>query len=133
MAAVDPSQAARKAGDALLIARIWGGLIALCHLAGLAGAIVPLFLHTTYPSGSHVATTLVSLAHHIVALVAAVMVLVGLRRARFALLLTITLSVAHCVSIAPLSAFAAVVGFGFGLFLYVPPLALIYWRPEEFR
>jgi hypothetical protein len=73
------------------------------------------------------------LADHIVALVTAVMLLIGLRSARFALLLTVAVSIAHCISILPLSAVAGLAGFGFGVFLYVPPLVLIYCRPEEFR
>lgn len=133
MAAVDSPQPTRSAGDALVITRIWGGLIAICHLGGLAGAVAPLFVHITSTSGSPVLTASVSVAHHVVALVTAIMLLIGLRSARFALLLTIGLSVAHCLSIASVSPFVALVGFGFGLFLYVPPLALIYWRPEEFR
>jgi hypothetical protein len=133
MAAVDSPQAARRAGDALIITRIWGGFIAVCHLGGLAGAVAPLFVHTTSTSASPVLMASVSVAYHVVALVAAVMLLIGLRSARFALLLTIGLSAAHCVSLISTSAIIAAVGFGFGLFLYVPPLVLIYWRPEEFR
>ena len=56
----------------MIIARIWGGFMVLCHLAGLAGAVVPLFLHTAYASGSNVATAFVSVAHHIGALVAVI-------------------------------------------------------------
>lgn len=133
MPALDSPQAARKGADALILARIWGGLIALCHLGGLAGALVPVFLPATRTSAWHIGTTLVSLGHHIAALVAAVMLLVGLRSARFVLLLVIALSIAHCVSVFSASAVGAVVGFGFGLFLYVPPLVLIQWRPHQFR
>jgi hypothetical protein len=119
--------------NALIITRIFGGLIAVCHLGGLAGAVAPLFVQITSTSGSPVLIAFVSVAHHVVALVTAIMLLIGLRSARFGLLLTIGLSVAHCLSIASVSPFVALVGFGFGLFLYVPPLALIYWRPERFR
>ena len=133
MPTLDSPQATRKAGDALILVRIWGGFIALCHLGGLAGALVPLFLPATRTSAWHIATTSASLAHHIAALVAAVMLLVGLRSARFALLLAIALSVAHCVSLFSVSVVGAVVAFGFGLFLYVPPLVLIQWRPQQFR
>ena len=133
MPAVDSPQPIRKAGDALIITRIWGGFIAVCHLGGLAGAVAPLFLHIASTSGSPALMASVSLPHHVVALVSAVMLLIGLRSARFALLLTIALSVAHCFSLVSVSVFVALVGFGFGLFLYVPPLVLIYWRPLEFR
>jgi hypothetical protein len=133
MPTVDSPQATRKAVDALILTRIWGGFIALCHLGGLAGALVPLVLPATRTSAWHIGTTSVGVGHHIAALVAAVMLLVGLRSARFALLLTIALSIAHCVSLFSDSAVAAVVGFGFGLFLYVPPLVLIQWRPHQFR
>ena len=122
-----------KSKDALLIARIWAAFIALCHLGGLAGAVAPLFFHSTCSSGSPLAAIAVSLAHHIVALITAVLLLIGLRSARFALVLTIALSAAHSVSLMSASSIMAAVGFGFGLFLYVPPLVLIYWRPKEFR
>jgi hypothetical protein len=133
MPATDSSQATRKAGDALILTRIWGGLIALCHLGGLAGALVPLVLPATRTSAWHIGTSFVSLGHHIAALVAAVMLLVGLRSARFALLLVIALSIAHCVSLFSVTPVGAVMGFGFGLFLYVPPFVLIQWRPRQFR
>ena len=133
MPAADFPQPASKAGEALIFARIFGGLIALCHLGGLAGAVVPLFLPTAFRSSSHLAITFVSLAHHIVALFTAAMLLIGLRTARVGLLLVIALSIAHCLFILPHSAVVGVVAFGFGLLLYIPPLALIYWRPEELR
>ena len=132
-----PSEVVRpaptKSKEALLIARIWAAFIALCHLGGLAGAVAPLFFHTTYSSGSDVGAIAVSLAHHIVALITAALLLIGLRSVRFALLLTIALSAAHSDSLMSASSIMAAVGFGFGLFLYVPPLVLIYWRPKEFR
>jgi hypothetical protein len=121
-----------KSKDALLIARIWAAFIAVCHLGGLAGAVAPLFFHTTYSSGSDLAAIFASLAHHIVALITATLLLIGLRSARFALVFTIALSAAHSVSLMSASPILAVVAFGFGLFLYVPPLVLIYWRPEDF-
>jgi hypothetical protein len=130
MPALDSPQAARKAGDALILTRIWGGFIALCHLGGLAGALAPLFLRTAPTSGSYV---FVSLAHHILALVAAVMLLIGLRRSRFVLLLVIVVSIAHGVSVFTVSPLGAMMAFGFGLFLYVPPFVLIQWRPYQFR
>jgi hypothetical protein len=129
MAAVNSTQPTGRVGDALIIARIWGGFIALCHLGGLAAASAPLFVYTISTSD----LCIICLVHHVVALASAVMLLIGLRSARFALMLTIGLSVAHCVPYASQSVFAALVLFGFGLFLYVPPLALIYWRREEFR
>jgi hypothetical protein len=133
MPEVDFPQPARKAGEALIFARIFGGLIALCHLGGLAGAVVPLFLSTAFTSSSQLAITFVSSAHHIVALVTAAMLLIGLRTARVGLLLVIALSIAHCLFILPHSMVVGFVAFGFGLMLYIPPLALIYWRPDEFR
>ena len=133
MPAADFPRPARKAGEALIFAPIFGGLIALCHLGGLAGAVVPLFLSTASKSNSHLAITFVTLAHHIVALVTAAMLLIGLRTARVGLLLVIALSIAHSLFILPISPVIGVVAFGFGLLLYIPPLALIYWRPEEFR
>jgi hypothetical protein len=95
MPAVDPLRAVGRAGDALILARIWGGLVMILHVAGLAGALVSLFLRATYISGSRIAMTSVRLGHHIVALVAAVMLLIGLRSARFALLLTVARSALH--------------------------------------
>ena len=133
MPAVDFPQPAGKRGEALIFVRIFGGFIALCHLGGLAGAVVPLFLSTAFKSSSHLAITFVSLAHHIVALVTAAMLLIGLRTARFGLLLVIALSIAHCLFILPHSVVLGIAGFGFGLMLYIPPLALISWHPEEFR
>ena len=133
MPALDSPQATRKGADALTLARIWGALIALCHLAGLAGALVPVFLPATRTSAWHIGTISIGLAHHIAALIAAVLLLIGLRTARFALLLVIALSIAHCVSLFSASAVSAIAGFGFGVFLYVPPLVLIHWRPQQFR
>lgn len=133
MPAADSPQPARKAGEVLIFARIFGGLIAVCHLCGLGGAVVPLFLPTAFSSSSHLAITFISLAHHIVALVTAAMLLIGLHTARVGLLLVIALSIAHCLFILPHSAVVGIVAFGFELMLYIPPLALIYWHPEEFR
>jgi hypothetical protein len=130
MPSLDSPQATRKAGDALILARIWGGFIALCHLGGLAGAVAPLFLPSASTPSSYV---FVSLAHHIVALGAGVMLLIGLRSSRLALLLVIVLSIAHGVAVTSVSAVGAAVAFAFGLFLYVPPLVLIQWRPQQFR
>jgi hypothetical protein len=122
---------ASKSRDALLIVRIWAAFIALCHIGGLAGVIVPLFIRPA--SGWDFAVTLVALSDHIVALVTATMLLIGLRKARFALLVAIIFTAAHAVSLVPVFAFADADGFGFGLLLYVPPLVLIHWRPQDFR
>jgi hypothetical protein len=128
MPALDPPPSTHKAGDALILTRIWGGFMALCHLGGLVGALAPLFLRTTLSW-----YVFVSLAHHVVALVAAVMLLIGLRSARLVLSLVIVLSIAHGMAMFSVSALGAMVTFGFGLFLYVPPLVLIQWRPQYFR
>jgi hypothetical protein len=133
MPAGNSPQVAAKDADALIFARIWGGLIAVCDLGGLAGAVVPLFFHSTNTPGSRLAVMFLSLAHHIIALITAIMLLIGLRSARFGLLLTIALTIARCVFILSLSVVVALVLFGFGLLLYVPPLVLIYWRPKQFR
>ena len=130
MPTLDSPQTTSKAGDALMLARIWGGFIAVCHIGGLAGALAPMFLSATSTSASYV---FVSLAHHIVALVAAVMLLIGLRSAQLLLLLVIVLSIAHSVTVFPVSGLLAVATFAFGLFLYVPPFVLIHWRPQQFR
>ena len=116
MPAVDSPQVARKAGDALILARIWGGFMALCHLGGLAGALAPFLVRTTYTSTAPVTTTFISLAHHIVALVTAVMLLIGLRKARFALLLVLVLAIARSASILSLTPLGGVVGLAFALF-----------------
>src|SRR6266513_1258285 len=95
----DSPEAMGKAGTALIIVRGWGAFIALCHLGGLAGAFVPVFLPATRTSGWSLGTTSVSVAHHIAAVVAGVTLLVGLRSARFALLLAVALSVSYCLTL----------------------------------
>ncbi|MEN3368185.1 MAG: hypothetical protein V7609_328 [Verrucomicrobiota bacterium] len=128
------TQAVPKPTWPVIVARIWAGFMALCHLGGLAGALVPLFVPPTYTSDYHPAIVLLSTVHHIIALVAAGMLFALLRSARFALLLAVALNTAYCVlCVISLSAPVAIAGFGFGLALYVPPLALIYWRSEEFH
>jgi hypothetical protein len=128
------TQTVTKATWVLIVARIWAGFMALCHFGGLAGAIVPLFVRPTSTAGYHLAITLLSVAHHIAALVAAGMLFALLRSARFTLLLALALNTAYCVlCVISLSAPVAIAGFGFGLALYVPPLVLIYWRSEEFH
>jgi hypothetical protein len=128
------TQAVTKPTWPVIVARIWAGFMTLCHLGGLAGAIVPLFVQPTSTSGYHPGITLLSVAHHILALVAAGMLFALLRSARFALLVALALNTAYCVlCFISLSAPVAIAGFGFGLALYVPPLVLIYWRSEEFH
>jgi len=118
----------------VIVARIWAGFMAVCHFGGLAGAIVGLFVQPTSTSGYHPAITLLSVTHHIAALVAAGMLFALLRGARFTLLFALALNTAYCVlCVISLSAPVAIAGFGFGLVLYVPPIVLIYWRSEEFR
>jgi hypothetical protein len=93
MPAGNSPQVAAKDADALIFARVWGGLIAVCGLGGLASAVVPLFFQSTNTPGSRVAVMFLSLANHIIALITAIMLLIGLRSARFALLLTIALTI----------------------------------------
>ena len=120
-----------KSTSALLIVRVWAAFIALCHLAGLAGIIVPLFIRPA--SGRDFALTLLSLSHHIVALVTAVVLLVGLRSGRFGLMLALALGAAYGVFMLPVSLGVGAVSFVFALLLYVPPLVLMCCRPAEFR
>jgi hypothetical protein len=120
-----------KSIGALLIVRIWAAFIALCHFGGLAGIIVPLFIRPA--SGRDFALTFLSLSHHIVALVTAVVLLVGLRSGRFGLMVALALGAAYGVFMLPVSLGVGVVSFVFALLLYVPPLVLMYCRPAEFR
>jgi hypothetical protein len=126
-----PPAVASKSTGILLIVRVWAAFIALCHLGGLAGIIVPLVIRPA--SGRDFAITLLSLSHHIVALVTAVVLLVGLRGGRFGLMLALALGAAYGVFMLSASVWVGAASFAFALLLYVPPLVLIYWRPAEFR
>jgi hypothetical protein len=126
-----PPAVASRSTSALLIVRVWAAFIALCHLGGLAGIIVPLFIRPA--SGRDFAITLLSLSHHIVALVTAVVLLIGSRSGRFGLMLSLALGAAYSVFMLPVSVVVSAVSFAFALLLYVPPLVLLYLRPAEFR
>ena len=127
---VSPPAVASKSTRVLLIVRVWAAFIALCHVVGLAGIIVPLFIRPA--SGRDFALTLLSLSHHIVALVTAIVLFVGLRNGRFGLMLALALGAAYGVFMLPVSLGVGVVSFVFALLLYVPPLVLMYCRPAEF-
>jgi hypothetical protein len=110
----------------VIFVRVWAGWMALCHVAALVGTIAALFVQ------HRDAITLFALVNHIVALVAAGMLLIPLRSTIFVLLIAFALNTVYFFAISGISLVAALVGFGFGVFLYGPPAVLIYSRGAEF-
>ena len=118
----------------LIVVRICASYIALCQLGALAGSLVPLFVPTSRTAVYTPLLPSLALIHSLVALVTAGMLFVVLRSARVGLLAALVINTVECTTLAySISVPAAIMGFVFGLFLYIPPLVLIYWRPRDFR